>query len=294
MFYHWYVSLKIFGSNKFYSFTFLYSVFTSFTLEECSSYRDALAKGWSLDDFKEVVKNLEKHFAPYISGEKTWSPPSDNHYTAKLPLPPWRCQPYVNTIARLLTLRQFTNWKLFLQVRMPPEEHIKKMEMLSSEQKRKLETNSEDQAEIAAGEAGMSKSQRKKLAKLAKKPKKQRMERNSEVCPGCPNFPVSMSIISRTKKERFAITQLFILFFNQPGNQVQAQALSGLLPEKVRNGGSFLRRPPHQETNQVGGAAGACSGGGLTHSRAQFLGDKRQSKSGKRHPLHPKSRTESL
>lgn len=68
------------------------------TLEDCLPYRDTLAKGWSLDVFREVVTNIEKHFAPYVSGEKTWSPPSDDHYTAKLPFPPWLCQPYVKTL----------------------------------------------------------------------------------------------------------------------------------------------------------------------------------------------------
>lgn len=65
------------------------------TLEECIPYRDALAKGWSMAEFKEVVDSLEKHFAPYVNGDKTWTPPSPDHYTARLNLPPWHCQPYV-------------------------------------------------------------------------------------------------------------------------------------------------------------------------------------------------------
>ena len=139
------------------------------TLEECIPLRDALAKAWSFEEFRVVVDDLEKHFTPYVNGEKTWTPPSEDHHTARLSLPPWHCQPYV---------------------RMAPEDHIKKMELLSSEQKRKHESMEKDNQEPAR-EGGMSKKKLKKLAKLAKKgPRGERLERPPEMCIGCPNFPV--------------------------------------------------------------------------------------------------------
>lgn len=80
---------------------------------------------------------------------------------------------------------------------MPPEEHIKKMEMLSSEQKRKREDSTQEgpQTDEPTSEAtnGMSKRQMKKMAKLAEKAKKQRVnnERLGEKCLSCPNLAVS-------------------------------------------------------------------------------------------------------
>lgn len=78
-------------------------------------------------------------------------------------------------------------------VRLSPEEHLKKMQMLQAEEaKRKREDNeSEGKTE------GMSKNKLKKLAKQARNPKKlARMGREPPVtCTQCRNLPVSMIIL---------------------------------------------------------------------------------------------------
>ena len=134
------------------------------TIEDCIPFREALSKGSSLQDFRDVFDKVEEYFKPYSNGSQEWKPPTD-HPTSILPFPPWCCQPYV---------------------RPAPEEHLKKMEQANMEAKRKAECEP-DQLEDGA----MSKSKMKKLAKLARKPKKQKQDRPDERCTNkCPNFPV--------------------------------------------------------------------------------------------------------
>lgn len=81
---------------------------------------------------------------------------------------------------------------------MAPEEHIKKMELLASEAKRKRENPEEaDDQQTTSSQRGLSKKQLKKLAKKAKKGKIPRVEPNSlEKCAdGCPNYAVSKTMI---------------------------------------------------------------------------------------------------
>jgi tRNA-dihydrouridine synthase 1 len=132
-------------------------------LEECVTLREALAKGSTLEDLKTMAHDLEKHFLPYYSGEKVWSPPTDSPLS-QLPFPPWLCQPYV---------------------RPPPEDHLKKMELINSEMKRVRESDPQDLPEGTIS--------KKKMKKLAKKPGKQfRVGREVLArCSNCPNPLVS-------------------------------------------------------------------------------------------------------
>ena len=135
-----------------------HKIFFSLTLEECVTLREALAKGSTLEDLKTMAHDLEKHFLPYYSGQKVWSPPADSPVT-QLPFAPWLCQPYV---------------------RPPPEDHLKKMELINSEMKRVRENDPQDLPEGTIS--------KKKMKKLAKKPGKQ-FRVGREVLARCSNCP---------------------------------------------------------------------------------------------------------
>jgi len=124
--------------------------------------REVLAKGSTPEELKTVVDNLKELYLPYQSGAQEWSPPAD-HSLAKLPFPPWQCQPYV---------------------RLPPEEHVEKMKNIATQMKRAREEAGDNQQDPPQG--GLSK---KKLKKLAKNPNKQfRVGREVlQICNACPN-----------------------------------------------------------------------------------------------------------
>ncbi len=138
----------------------------SLALDECLSLREDLATATSLQDLKTMTQGLERQLAPYHTGERTWTPAPDAA-AARLPLPPWLCQPYV---------------------RIPPEDHLKKMQhAIQVQAKRARDADSDDDA--AAKEGHLSKKQLKKMARKAAKearPGRQVMT----PCPNCPNLLV--------------------------------------------------------------------------------------------------------
>ena len=142
-------------------------IFFEFSLnwDKSLHLREALAKASTPDELKVMVRDLKQLFTPYQSGAEEWSPPSD-HSLAKLPYPPWQCQPYV---------------------RPPPEEYLEKMKNIASEMKRARE---EDGNHHDPPEGGLSK---KKQKKLAKNPSKVfRVGREFlQPCSSCPNPVVS-------------------------------------------------------------------------------------------------------
>lgn len=86
-------------------------------MESNSQVRSELATAQSLEDFINVVNKLKEKYLPYHLGEMMYYDEAGelkekNHKNTEpndcnLKLPPWICQPYV---------------------RIPPSEHIKKME----------------------------------------------------------------------------------------------------------------------------------------------------------------------
>jgi len=124
--------------------------------------REALAKASTPDELKAMVSDLKQFFTPYQSGAEDWSPPLD-HYLAKIPYPPWHCQPYV---------------------RPPPEEYIEKMKNIAASQMKRALEEDNNQNDPPAG--GLSK---KKQKKLAKNPNKLfRVGREVlQPCSSCPN-----------------------------------------------------------------------------------------------------------
>lgn len=76
--------------------------------------RHRLSKTSTATEMVEVVEMLKERMEPYSTGERPWTPEPDSDQT-RLPFPPWLCQPYV---------------------RIPPEQHLKK---IKESQKRALE-----------------------------------------------------------------------------------------------------------------------------------------------------------
>lgn len=82
-------------------------------MESNSTIRSDLATAQNLEDFIKIVECLKNKYLPFHNGEQLYSQEIEgiketdeiNDYNLKLP--PWICQPYV---------------------RIPPSEHIKKME----------------------------------------------------------------------------------------------------------------------------------------------------------------------
>lgn len=73
--------------------------------------RIKLGSASGLDDFCEVCHELKKRYIPYHEGELIWECTTEKD-TFNLILPPWLCQSYV---------------------RIPPEEHLKKVEEKAKE-----------------------------------------------------------------------------------------------------------------------------------------------------------------
>lgn len=164
-------------------------------MESNSTSRSDLATAQNLEDFVKVVECLKDKYLPYHNGEKLYSPEVEGiKDTAEindcnLKLPPWISQPYV---------------------RMPPSEHIKKME----EKKLEilvfynpdsckinlnqnlfyiiLQNNAEELKRHYEDSEGNSIT-RKKMKKLRRiqrrpiKPDSQQTKRPADICVNCPN-----------------------------------------------------------------------------------------------------------
>lgn len=80
-------------------------------MEENYELRIKLGSASSVDDFCKVCFELKSRYEPFHLADKTWENTTENN-TFNLILPPWLCQSYV---------------------RIPPEEHLKKVDEKNKE-----------------------------------------------------------------------------------------------------------------------------------------------------------------
>lgn len=76
------------------------------SLEENFELRIKLGSASSLTDFAKVASELKERYSPYHEGKILWTATTESD-SCNLILPPWLCQSYI---------------------RIPPEEHLKKVE----------------------------------------------------------------------------------------------------------------------------------------------------------------------
>ncbi|XP_069987517.1 tRNA-dihydrouridine(16/17) synthase [NAD(P)(+)]-like [Penaeus vannamei] len=95
--------------------------------------RYRLSKTSTLEEMVVVSRDLRDRMMPYHTGEKPWEPDPESDQ-AKLPFPPWVCQPYV---------------------RIPPEEHLKKIkESQRKAQEKRQQEETEEDSEGSGGGGG--------------------------------------------------------------------------------------------------------------------------------------------
>ncbi|KAJ0180568.1 hypothetical protein K1T71_003972 [Dendrolimus kikuchii] len=138
-----------------------------FIYEENNNDRQLLATAQNLDDFRKVCYNVKDKYVPYHEGKLNFE--EDNRITRvgyNLILPPWICQPYV---------------------RMSPEEHTQKMEMLNKTQDTCERKRNHEELEGNI----ISRKKMKKLRRIMRRPMKaeQTNGRSGEICVNntCPN-----------------------------------------------------------------------------------------------------------
>ncbi|CAG4989542.1 unnamed protein product [Parnassius apollo] len=137
-----------------------------FTFDNNNEDRQLLATGQNLDDFRQVCINIRAKYLPFHEGRMNFQ--DDEGITRRgfdLILPPWICQPYV---------------------RISPEEHTQKMELLSKQQDCNIKRIHED----SDGNA-ISRKKMKKLRRYLRRPNKSDAQTNRvrEICANdvCPN-----------------------------------------------------------------------------------------------------------
>ncbi|XP_042225553.1 tRNA-dihydrouridine(16/17) synthase [NAD(P)(+)]-like [Homarus americanus] len=143
-------------------------------MSENFDLRYRLSKTSSAEEMVVVVQNLKDRMMPYYTGEKPWNPEPDGEQ-ARLPMAPWLCQPYV---------------------RIPPEEHLKKIhesqrraqEKQQMQQEEEL-ANTEDSESNGGGEPSKRPiTEESEETDLSKK-KKKKMARNPRKSFDPPNDP---------------------------------------------------------------------------------------------------------
>ena len=143
-------------------------------IKENFPIREIIAKGQSLEEFKDAVSQVKQKYLPFHLKEKCW-PGASELDVFRLKNEPWICQPYV---------------------RPPPEEHLKKLEEIKEKQKQErkriLDHNEINSPQV---QDGLSK---RKLKKMGRNPNKNfsRARENCALCQTCPN-PCSQACDSR-------------------------------------------------------------------------------------------------
>lgn len=134
------------------------------SMPENFDLRHRLSKTSTADEMMVVVKDLRERMTPYCTGDKPWTPDPGSDQ-ARLPMPPWLCQPYV---------------------RIPPEEHLRKIQesqrRAQEKQQQQQQQEKEDDSEGSTGgeaskrpmvddseETDLSKKKKKKMARNPKK-----------------------------------------------------------------------------------------------------------------------------
>ncbi|XP_077302937.1 dihydrouridine synthase 1 [Arctopsyche grandis] len=158
-------------------------------MDSNSQVRSELATAQTLEDFNKVVNKLKDKYLPYHLGEKVYydeaGEPKEEHKNdelndCNLKLPPWICQPYV---------------------RIPPSEHIKKME----EKKIEIQNGGDELKRHYEDSEGniITRKKMKKLRRIQRRPIKaegQQIKRNGDICENCPN-PLGMKCLFKLCKK---------------------------------------------------------------------------------------------
>ncbi|XP_068629571.1 tRNA-dihydrouridine(16/17) synthase [NAD(P)(+)]-like [Battus philenor] len=137
-----------------------------FTFESNNEDRQLLASAQNLDDFKQVCISIRDKYLPFHEGRINFQDVEGiTRCGYDLILPPWICQPYV---------------------RISPEEHTYKMQMLSKQQ----DSNTKRIHEDLEGNP-ISRKKMKKLRRYLRRPAKleAQVNKNREICVNniCPN-----------------------------------------------------------------------------------------------------------
>lgn len=136
-----------------------------FSIQENVDIREEIAKGSSVEEFKNAISKLKDRYLPVHEGRVLYEECKTNY---DLHLPPWICQPYV---------------------RIPPEEHIQKMAQKAKESQEKENCSQGHKRILDANGEVLSK---KKMKKLARKPSfHPHCRREMPICSICPN-PVGL------------------------------------------------------------------------------------------------------
>lgn len=109
------------------------------SMPENAELRELMATCHGIESIKNVVQLFKDHYLPYHEGKLAWIP-ADLSYN--LTLPPWICQPYV---------------------RLPPEEHKRKLEEINEKPLEKKQFFDNDGNEISRKKA-------KRLKKMMRRP----------------------------------------------------------------------------------------------------------------------------
>ncbi|CAH1404559.1 unnamed protein product [Nezara viridula] len=136
-----------------------------FSLQENFGIREEIAKGSSVEEFRNAVLKLQDSYLPIHEGQQPWN---ETYSSYDLYLPPWICQPYV---------------------RMPPDEHIKKM---AEKEKENLRENDKKMFDSSGEMRVLSKKKLKRLARglsITPKPPKEVVN-----CSTCRN-PVGLKCL---------------------------------------------------------------------------------------------------
>lgn len=184
-------------------------------LPENFDLRAQFATGSDLKEFRSTVMELKERYLPFHAGQKPWTGVSDS---SNLLPPPWLCQPYV---------------------RIPPEEHLKKMEEKQnrnadinqySEETGHVDAEKENQdggshkrpreSSVESTESkNMSRRKLRKLRRLKHNPDKVFGTRQGvDKCVKCPN-PAGTKCLSRLCKA-CCKTMCYIEELDCPGHRI--------------------------------------------------------------------------
>ena len=133
-------------------------------MKENFDVRQVIAKGGSLEAFRQGVATIKERMLPYHEGAKEFVAP-DEIKNFKLKFPPWICQPYV---------------------RPPPEEHLKKVNEIREREKAAMAAEKRAAEAEFGVEGAVSKRKQKKMEKNPNK-KFPHARENCKICATCPN-----------------------------------------------------------------------------------------------------------
>nr|XP_022912179.1 tRNA-dihydrouridine(16/17) synthase [NAD(P)(+)]-like isoform X1 [Onthophagus taurus] len=163
----------------------------------------------TLDQFKCIVSELKDLYQPYHDGKLVWDETHEKG-SFNLILPPWLCQPYV---------------------RLPPEEHLKKVE----EKKANEDLNSKRHYEDSDGNL-ISRKKMKKLRRINRRPPKPEncSFRSMDLCPLCKINPLGSKCLNKLCK-KCCKDKCFLEELDCPGHRVLIKTKRELARLKFTN-----------------------------------------------------------